>query len=120
MFEEGEIINEDIFRDDSRNDILDKCNKYSKINPNTHFKLFSEVPTNFTNYQDENEFFYRINEENKKIEEDKQDFLKKKRGPKKESGAHNKFSDDNVRRKCKHIILTSLLIQKYLNYIIIK
>lgn len=49
--------------------------------------------------------------------------LEKKRGREGTTGAHNKFSDDNIRRKCKHIILNILfhfinkkIFQKYQNY----
>ena len=40
----------------------------------------------------------------------------KKRGRRESSGEHNKFSDDNLRRKCKHIVLENLLF--FLNCII--
>ena len=49
-------------------------------------------------------------------------FTKKKRERLKINGAHNKFSDDNLRRKCKHLILKTTLdyindqiLQKYNN-----
>ena len=51
-------------------------------------------------------------------------FLNKKKERIKKSGAHNKFSDDNLRRKCKHLILKTTLdyinkqiLQKYNNNI---
>ena len=46
------------------------------------------------------------------IKEHGKDFisLRKKRGRKKTTGEHNKFSDDNIRRKIKHLILQSLFI----------
>ena len=34
--------------------------------------------------------------------------VKRKRGRPGESGNHSKFSDDNLRRKCKHLVLSSL------------
>ena len=45
------------------------------------------------------------NNDEKKIKELKNDLLRKKRGRKGTSGKHNKFSDDNLLRKCKHLIL---------------
>ena len=39
--------------------------------------------------------------------------LRKKRGRYRTTGSHNKFSDDNIRRKCKHLILQSVM--EYIN-----
>lgn len=36
--------------------------------------------------------------------------LKRKKGRQRNSDNHNKFSDDNLRRKCKHLVLSSLFI----------
>lgn len=36
--------------------------------------------------------------------------LKRKKGRQRSSDNHNKFSDDNLRRKCKHLVLSSLFI----------
>jgi hypothetical protein len=36
-------------------------------------------------------------------------FIKKKRGRPGKTGNHNKFSDDNIRMKCKHLVLKSVL-----------
>ena len=51
-----------------------------------------------------------INDNEKNItKENNTQLTQKKRGRAKKTGSHNKFSDDNVRRKCKHIILKSTL-----------
>lgn len=48
------------------------------------------------------------------LENEKPTELQKKRGRKKEKSeqlaVHNKFSDDNLRRKCKHILMKNLMI----------
>ena len=48
-----------------------------------------------------------------KIKKEKKTLIKKKRGRRRKSefsGIHNKFSDDNLRRKCKHILINELQI----------
>ena len=109
-------INDDEFRYDSENDISDdKYNHFSKVDPSINFNSLIEQPTDYTVRRNEHNILEILNqEENTLLNKDNEvNFTKKKRGPSKESGLHNKFSDDNVRRKCKHIILSSLM--KFIN-----
>ena len=88
---------------------------YKNINENK----FCEFPTKATS----NDLINNCNQEKLSIgnkanikdneknitKENNTEEIQKKRGRTKITGSHNKFSDDNVRRKCKHIILKSTL-----------
>ena len=76
-------------------------------------------PTNYDNYHYDindnmgqlNLLFDNNNNENNSINklEDNTVLIGNKRKRKKNSGKHDKYSDDNIRRTCKHIILNNLL-----------
>ena len=59
---------------------------------------------------------FKLNEiENKNIEKKaKNKCGKKRRRAEKAKNEHNKFSDDNLRRKCKHLVLKNIM--EYINY----
>ena len=101
---------------DSDNNVCDdKYNNFSKVESPIHFNSMIEQPTDCTIHKNEHNFLEILNQEENILQnKDKEiKFTRKKRGPSKESGLHNKFSDDNVRRKCKHVILSSLM--KFIN-----
>ena len=83
----------------------------NKINPKTEFatsatKSDSHLNLNFDN--NKNIFDNNLEQKNISIDKNMQFINKKKRRITK-SGLHNKFADDNLRRKCKHLVLKSLL-----------
>jgi len=117
-----------VYNDDENNDnndIVDNNNKKSLIikielgenndsteaENNTENKNKSEIESNLVETPKNNELTNE-NETNNLKNEDNQ-VLKKKRGraTKKENKeeAHTKYSDDNVRRKCKHIVIQNIM-----------
>ena len=91
----------------------------------------SEIPTDQSNYDDKKSYIYStriiantviVPINNVKDEEIKMVEIKQEEKPEKMpkfgrkkarsgiEGKHNKFSDDNLRRKCKHIILNEILM----------
>lgn len=121
---EVNIENEEEFKDEKLY-FLPNLKKDSEINNNEINKKTTEIstkPTNMkSNFQNQNlnvdnDFYSKLeskieekNENKKKIKDET--LLKKKRGRPNPntSGEHNKFSDDNVRRKCKHILIKNLI-----------
>ena len=112
-----------------------KCNFLEPISPNLNINEDSTKITNSERIIDENIknksiYFMKSdknNEENKDKNKDifknetnsnSQTFINKKRGRAKIKGdyEHNKFSNDNMIRKCKHLVLDSLLY--FINYMI--
>ena len=63
-------------------------------------------------------FYYLDNKKNnneiKEVKNDKKCLGRKKKRNRTEESKHNKFSDDNIRRKCKHIMLNNLM--DFINY----
>ena len=88
---------------------------YKNINENKFCELPTKVTSNdlINNCNQERLSIgnnININDNEKNItKENNTELIQKKRGRTKKTGSHNKFSDDNVRRKCKHIILKSTL-----------
>jgi hypothetical protein len=88
---------------------------YKNINENKFCELPTKVTSNdlINNCNQERLSIGKninINDNEKNItKENNTQLTQKKRGRAKKTGSHNKFSDDNVRRKCKHIILKSTL-----------
>ena len=138
-FDEGleyiEKKNSFIFKEEDQKENEDqnfKCNFQKPISANFNISENSTKITNSGHLNDEsieNENIYFIksnknNEENndKEIYIDKinisQSFVNKKRGRATIKGeyAHNKFSNDNILRKCKHLVLDRLLY--FINYMI--
>ena len=95
---------------------------YNLSEPET--KVTNHEKRNEINSQKENLNFIlkerNIEDNEKKGEITTQTFTNKKRGRAKEKGdyEHNKFSDDNLRRKIKHILLSNLLY--FINFMIEK
>ena len=82
-------------------DGLKKVNKYSNV-------ISTNIIIQNNNQKEEEIDIIEIKEE-KNIEKKKSQFGRKK-ARSGEGGKHNKFSDDNLRRKCKHIVLNEVLI----------
>ena len=121
----NDLINNNV--QDSQ-DPINKNGQESHHQINKNDQYLYKINKNYQDLQD------RINNDTKNIdifthktninENDDSTFTKKKRERLKKSGAHNKFSDDNLRRKCKHLILKTTLdyinaqiLQKYNNNI---
>ena len=138
-FDEGfdyiEKQNSFIFKEEDQKENEDqnfKCNFQKPMSANFNISENSTKITNSGHLNDEsieNENIYFIksnknNEENndKEIYIGKinisQSFVNKKRGRATTKGeySHNKFSNDNILRKCKHLVLDSLLY--FINYMI--
>lgn len=92
----------------STNNIIEVTEENKSTDPETK-KLGDELKSIDINLKKEN-----LNQDNiiNKLKENLEPVLKKKRGrPKTKSGGiiHDKFSDDNMRRKCKHITLQNAM-----------
>jgi hypothetical protein len=107
-------------------------NLHESKNPENKNNLHrSEIPTDQSNYDDKKSYIYstriisnkvivpinNVKDEEIKMVEIKQEEkpekkpkFGRKRGRSGIEGKHNKFSDDNLRRKCKHIILNEILM----------
>ena len=107
-------------------------NLHESKNPENKNNLHrSEIPTDQSNYDDKKSYIYStriiankviVPINNVKDEEIKMVEIKQEEKPEKIpkfgrkrarsgiEGKHNKFSDDNLRRKCKHIILNEILM----------
>lgn len=90
--------------------------KYNDITKATNFEKFSEDEELekyifFIKKEKEDSisiFNEAKNSEERKMKELNNNLLRKKRGRKGTTGNHNKFSDDNLIRKCKHLILKNI------------
>ena len=105
--EKYEIIN----KEENYNNQIDKNNikQEKKENENTEFDSKKKsVPPEFLFNQESQNIINNIN-----IYQNNNNYTKKKRGRKNkktgETGKHNKFSDDNLIRRCKSILLKYLL-----------
>ena len=109
-------INNSILEKNQSHDLefvpLKTINKEEDIFP----KLFSDISKTKVKTPKKNEKKKKKNRKysnTKKEEKEKKTLIKKKRGRRRKSefsGIHNKFSDDNLRRKCKHILINELQI----------
>ena len=88
------------------------------IIPNNNIKLSSESNMNINEKKDEmipikdyktNYTNYPIDKKKKTNKKGQINFLGRKKRTDSESGKHNKFCDDNLRKKCKHLVLDTAL-----------
>ena len=116
LFEEPkeENINDDSF---SRG-ILTEPNLHSEITAkSTFYKNIFSSKVEIEKKEKKNDYVVVVDKTVKNVQfndikESKNDILvlRKKRGRYRTTGSHNKFSDDNIRRKIKHLILQNLFI----------
>lgn len=81
---------------------------------NKNIKNISDLPTKVTLQEN----LYANNNKEPQENSNNNDLLGKKQNRTKKTGNHNKYTDDNLRRKCKHIVLSNTF--NFINEIIKK
>lgn len=124
------INQNDVFKSNyNQNNELEISRKNSYTKKNNDIYIIKNIFEESKNSNDEKEsfnidsFYYldKIHKKNEikemkeiQIKNDKKCLGRKKKRNSTEMGTHNKFSDDNMRRKCKHIVLYNIM--DFINY----